>query len=60
MAGPGLDILVYPIVFVSCIVLFVRSFRGEINTELIWITSLIHLLGLSGFIIMLFIPTNSW
>lgn len=60
LAGPGLDMLVYSMVFISCIVLFARSFRGKRNAKLIWITSLIHFSGLSGLVIMLFIPANSW
>ena len=60
LAGPGLDMLVYPIVLICCIFLFVRSFRGETNAKLLWITSSIHLLGLSGLIIMLFLPANRW
>jgi uncharacterized membrane protein YesL len=56
MAGTGLDMLIYPIVFIAFLFLFGKSVydAGE-NKREIWVAVIIHSLGLAGLIAMLFV-----
>jgi len=60
LAGPGLDLLVYPVVFIGCVVLLGRSFYVDKGLKTFWLIISIHLLGLVWLVLILFIPANIW
>ena len=58
MAGPGLDIPVFIIVFISSGGLTLRSLAMIAENKIYWICSLIYLAGLACLICFLVLPSN--
>jgi hypothetical protein len=52
MAGPGLDIIVYPLVFIWSFILLLKYLYKAINTDKsFWTLFFIHFIGLTSLLI---------
>ncbi|MDF2433301.1 MAG: hypothetical protein JWP44_2932 [Mucilaginibacter sp.] len=58
LAGPGLDVFVYLLVFLIGIILFVKNVAATLNNKGLWVMMLIHFIAFAVLIGLLFVHPN--